>query len=537
MFNKLKSAYNKAKNVVSKVLTPSKSPSKVNPNQASAIGAASSAISTNFNQKSNPKVTAQSYGVQYGPEAPAKAISYGSQIGPTRAPEVGVKSYGVQYGPAPAPRTINSGKQSVGGSADTNTLMGSPYLGTTTISSTTTGGSGSTGTISSGGGAAVTVPSAPGSTNPRVDTTTTAGVLSGYYQRQPDGTFTEVKQDDTVQTTEKKSGDIEKRIVDYIDNIPMKESVYDDREVKRAQKERQRIQQALQAPTSELNAVIAQQQRDLLQLRQTGSQEGVTEAVYGDQQAAVNYNAAIRALPLQASIASLKGELELAQDYLQELVTVKTDQINRQYEYRKQVFSAVAGILEEEDKRAYDKITKENDRAYEEEQELVKIQKELSQMVMQNAPESVRTNVNNRIWAASSIQGAIEAAGQHGVEPKTSSNSVSTDSKGERGFLNSKVESSVREDVVAILDEVEAGNTTKEKAYAKLRKLYSPSEVTDASLMDLLEIPVKEVVDDSKKNLPELTTVNPNNRIPTRFEQDLQSNGFLKATFNFLFNK
>ncbi len=54
------------------------------------------------------------------------------------------------------------------------------------------------------------------------------------------------------------------------------------------------------------------------------------------------------------------------------------------------------------------------------------------------------------------------------------------------GFSSSSVESSVREDAVAILDDVEAKVTTLDKAYAKLRKLYSTKEVSDAALQGLL---------------------------------------------------
>jgi hypothetical protein len=56
------------------------------------------------------------------------------------------------------------------------------------------------------------------------------------------------------------------------------------------------------------------------------------------------------------------------------------------------------------------------------------------------------------------------------------------------GFLNSKIESSVREDAVSLLDEVDGGNTTLEKAYSRLRKLYSPNEVRDEALKQLMGI-------------------------------------------------
>lgn len=54
------------------------------------------------------------------------------------------------------------------------------------------------------------------------------------------------------------------------------------------------------------------------------------------------------------------------------------------------------------------------------------------------------------------------------------------------GFINSKVEQSVREDAVALLDQVQAGAMTVDQAYERLRKLYSTTEVTDDALRSLL---------------------------------------------------
>lgn len=54
------------------------------------------------------------------------------------------------------------------------------------------------------------------------------------------------------------------------------------------------------------------------------------------------------------------------------------------------------------------------------------------------------------------------------------------------GFVNSKVESDVRQDAATLLDQVQAGALTLDAAYKKLRLLYSPQEVTDEALKSLL---------------------------------------------------
>ena len=428
LISKIKSAYKKVKSVAKKAASyVNNAASSLT---ASASNAADKQISKNQAQVSQI-IASQGTGkstknpaANSTPLNPTTALSNLANVfarsnpAGTSNPFLGANSTPNPAANPGATKTISAGKQSVssGGGNQTTSDLSAAYQAPTTLTTAAMSSSGGTGTSPNSGGSTsvVTVPSSPGSTNPQIDNTQMAGSLAGLYEAQPDGTLKLVEQKEP--TVEDKVKDRAKLLEDY---MGVKESVYDDREVKRAMKERQRIQQALQAPTSELNAVIAKQNTDLLAHRKMVSENGGTTTGFGGIESAINYNAAIRALPLQASIASLQGDLELAQDYLQELVTVKTDQINRQYEYRKMVTSSIAGIIEEEDKRAYDKVTKEDDRAYKDEQELVKTQKELSQMVMQNAPESVRTSVNNRIWAAGSIQQALQAAGQYGVEANT----------------------------------------------------------------------------------------------------------------------
>lgn len=107
------------------------------------------------------------------------------------------------------------------------------------------------------------------------------------------------------------------------------------------------------------------------------------------------------------------------------------------------------------------------------------------------------------------------------------------------GFLNSTIESSIREDAVVLLDQVKIEAMTIDEAFTKLRTLYSPSEVTDEALRNLLgivqpgeEAPV-QVKEPQKvtfgrfgeavKELPET--------LPRAFTSTVDS------IFNFLFNK
>jgi hypothetical protein len=166
----------------------------------------------------------------------------------------------LQFYPVQTPRTISS---TTLGAKTGDTSLGEM----STLSSFGGGGAATSGSISGGGGTApLSLASAPTSTNPGgINTTKLAGATAGLYKLKPDGTLEEVKEEkDPV----KEAADL------FKEYMPKEQSVYDDPQVIQAQKERQRIKEALLAPTNELNAVIAKQNQDLLQLRQTGSQEG-----------------------------------------------------------------------------------------------------------------------------------------------------------------------------------------------------------------------------------------------------------------------
>lgn len=56
------------------------------------------------------------------------------------------------------------------------------------------------------------------------------------------------------------------------------------------------------------------------------------------------------------------------------------------------------------------------------------------------------------------------------------------------GFLNTDIESDVREDAVSLLESVDNGDITIDKAFSRLRTLYSPREASDAAIRSLLGI-------------------------------------------------
>ncbi len=400
----------------------------------SQVAAVGNAIGAN-------KTTISNKGLNYNNPV-NNALQMGGVGAAVKVASVGVPSFatpttgaGATYGPA-LPVTISSSSQKTKTSSGTSATSGtSSYFNlnspldesafTGTISSASLGGGSSSSQGATQGGSTggtysnspYSLPPAYKSTDPgNINTTGLAGSLASLYTRNEDGTF------EPVQDGEKSDEDIaNEKAALYKKAFGEPTDVYDDPEVKQAQEDRRRAQEALLAPTAELNAILSQAQRDNLQLRQTAMKEGVVEAVYGQQAAAINYNAAIRALPLQAHIAALQDNLELAQDYVKELTTIKKEQIKTQYDYNKGLFDTIYSALDAKEKRVADKLIKENDRAYKAEDELIDYKATLLEQA--NANKAPAT-VINAIERSTDKISAAKAAGRYGSTVKATLDSA-----------------------------------------------------------------------------------------------------------------
>ena len=389
----VKSAYNTVKSGISSAVN------YVTGNSTSA----SSINALNYNNPANNALQAK-YTANPGSSPVSQYARSGS--GNTSIPSYATSTVGYSQPAGPQlPVSINAGQQktsSGGGSSYGSISGGGTYLSDyapaqqapRTITSSLMGGPTNTASRVSGGGTVsqtpLTLSSSPTSVNPGgIDNTKMAGALAGYYKLNDKG----VLELDTTKSNSDQAAEDAKSLFDKYYKEPG--LVSEDPEVVQARQQRQQIQQALQAPTSELNAVIAKQNQDLLQLRQTGSQEGVTEAVYGGQTNAINYNAAIRALPLQASIASLQGDLKLAQDYLTELTAMKTEQINRQSKYNEALFSAISGAVTKSEERAYEELKTANANKTKTVQDNVAAQDAWSKIAIQNGQGNLIKSITN----------------------------------------------------------------------------------------------------------------------------------------------
>ena len=180
----------------------------------------------------------------------------------------------------------------------------------------------------------------------RIDNSGLIGALGQTHQFNPQtGEFTARTQGDEIQETRSKLQETLRAL------IPQRENVFEDPQIMSQQQEVQRRQQEVAGYTAQLNTIVAEQNANLLRLREVGSREGVTEAVFGGQAAQINREAAIRALPVQAQIAAAQGNLQLAQDYLTQLTSWRREAVDNEFNYRREVHNSIRGFVEGEERR------------------------------------------------------------------------------------------------------------------------------------------------------------------------------------------
>jgi len=241
-------------------------------------------------------------------------------------------------------------------------------------------------------GPSITLPSAPSYSDPgRINNGGLVNPLSEESQFDAQSNLfikNQQKQDPEAQ----RGLDIQKMLLDI---NPKKENINDNKQIRTQNAEVMKQKQVVSDYTSQLNSVVAKQNADLLNLRGIGSQEGVTETVYGGQSAAINREAAIKALPIQAQLAGAQGNLQLAQEYLTQLTTIKQEEINNTFQYKMQVFDSIKGFVTSSEKTRLDKLEKDENRRYQEKRDNVNAQDQWTKVAISNGQSSLVSGIAN----------------------------------------------------------------------------------------------------------------------------------------------
>ncbi len=176
-----------------------------------------------------------------------------------------------------------------------------------------------------------------------------------------------------------------------------------EKENKLAQK-----RQAVSNYTGQLNAIVAKSQAEQLGLE--GQGRGITESIIGGQQAQINREAAIQALPVQAQLAAAQGDLEMAQQHVDKLFAIKRQDAQALFQFKSNVINSVYDFADKQEQRRLDEVSKIETRKYEEQQDFLKTQRSLlSSALQQGAPSSVVNAING----ATTQEEALVAAGEY----------------------------------------------------------------------------------------------------------------------------
>lgn len=148
--------------------------------------------------------------------------------------------------------------------------------------------------------------------------------------------------------------------------------------LKKLEKENQlkQKQQAVNETTGQINAIVAQAQAQQLALE--GQGRGQTSSFIGGEQARINREAAIQAIPLQAKLAAEQGALELAQEHIDKMFTVQSQDALAKYQYKSKLIESVYNFATGAEQRRLDAIKAKEDRAYDMQKFNIQYQRDLA---------------------------------------------------------------------------------------------------------------------------------------------------------------
>lgn len=144
-------------------------------------------------------------------------------------------------------------------------------------------------------------------------------------------------------------------------DIPTSESLL--KEQRKYLKPKEDLANSLQG---QLNTITQSRDAEILKLE--GQGRGQTQGFIGGEQARINREATIQAMPVQAQLAIAQDDLESARSYASQLFQAKSQDAQARYQYQKEVNSTIFNYLNEEQKRRLAQKEKEEDRAFQVEQ-------------------------------------------------------------------------------------------------------------------------------------------------------------------------
>ncbi len=197
-------------------------------------------------------------------------------------------------------------------------------------------------------------------------------------------------QPSATDTTKKKDN----ALVDYLKSLDDNRGDSADA-YRKAQRETDILakQQAVNDLTGQLNAIVNKGQANQLSL--VGQGRGIPEAIIGGQQAQIGRETAIAALPIQAQLSAAQGNLEMANDNLDTLFKIYSDDARNEFEARREQKKMVYEIASAKEKRELDKLDKLEERAYQETESIRKEVRDYAKLAMANGQADLSARISS----------------------------------------------------------------------------------------------------------------------------------------------
>jgi hypothetical protein len=163
--------------------------------------------------------------------------------------------------------------------------------------------------------------------------------------------------------------------------------------------------------SNQLNTITAN--RDANVLRVEGQGRGIPEAIIGGQQAKINKEAAIQALPVQAQLAAAQGNVALAEAHINTWGKILMDDATNQYNYKKDLLKSVGDFALNIESKKIDDLNLKIEQKYKSEQALVTAKVEAQKMALgQGAPSAI----SDAIRAATTLEEVATATGKYNAD-------------------------------------------------------------------------------------------------------------------------
>jgi len=150
-------------------------------------------------------------------------------------------------------------------------------------------------------------------------------------------------------------------------------------------------QQAVSDLTGQLNGIVAKGQANQLSL--TGQGRGIPEAIIGGQQAEIGRETAIAALPVQAQLSAAQGNLEMANDSLDRLFKIYSEEAQNEFDFKREVRTKVYEFATADQKRKLDVLDKQEARALQERDAMLVDGKSYAKMAFANGQSALGAKI------------------------------------------------------------------------------------------------------------------------------------------------